>query len=245
MIQHFFNIQFKSVWFDVTLVLLAGVAGSIDVISYFQFHTFTANMTGNTILLGLSIGEGKLASAMHSMTALLAFICGAFLGALVVEKKNKDWLSNLIICVTAEGVFIAAFSALSFHHTKSLRDFILYVSIVLSAVAMGMQSAAIRHLKIPGVVTTFITGTITSIAMSAVSGLRTGFKKREKNNSEVSVVKNLEQRITLQIIIFFAYALTAVFTGWIEFHGASFLPVFPLVLIAGVLIILLKFRRLK
>lgn len=240
----FSNTHFKPVWFDVILVLLAGVAGSIDVTSYFQFHTFTANMTGNTILLGLSIGEGKLASSMHSMTALLAFIAGAFLGAFIVEKKDRGWSSNITRSIAVESIFITAFSTLSFYHAQSLSNVILYISIILSAAAMGMQSAAIRHLKIPGVVTTFITGTITSIAMSTVNGLRMGFKKHEKNKSKIPIVKNLEQRVTLQVIIFFVYALTAVFTGWIEYHGAVLLPVFPLVLIVCVLIIVIKFRKL-
>jgi len=238
------NIHLKPLLFDIILVLLAAVAGSIDVISYFQFHTFTANMTGNTILLGLSIGEGKLASSMHSMTALLAFIGGAFIGAAIVEKRDRGWSSNITRSIAVESIIIAAFSALSFYHAPSVSNFILYISIILSAAAMGMQSAAIRHLKIPGVVTTFITGTVTSIAMSAVSGLRMGFKKHEKNNSKIPVAKNLEQRVTLQVIIFFVYVLTAVFTGWIEYHGATFLPVFPLVLIVGVLMIVMKFRKL-
>jgi uncharacterized membrane protein YoaK (UPF0700 family) len=238
------NIHLKPLLFDIILVLLAAVAGSIDVISYFQFHTFTANMTGNTILLGLSIGEGKLASSMHSMTALLAFIGGAFIGAFIVEKKDRGWSSNITRSIAVESIFIAAFSLLTLYHAPLLKNFILYISIILSAAAMGMQSAAMRHLKIPGVVTTFITGTVTSIAMSAVSGLRMGFKKHETNNSKVPVVKNLEQRVTLQVIIFFAYALTAVFTGWIEYHGAIFLPIFPLILIVVVLMIVMRFRKM-
>lgn len=224
-------------WFDAILVLLASVAGSIDVISYFQFHTFTANMTGNTILLGLSIGEGKLVSSMHSMAALLGFICGTFLGAFIVEKKEGGWSSGVTRSIVIESLIIATFSALSFYHAESISNFILYLSIILSAIAMGIQSATIRHLKIPGIVTTFITGTITSIGMSAVRGMRMGFKKNEKDNSEVPVAKNLEQRLELQIMVFIAYGLTAVFTGWIEYHGAAFLPVLPLLLIVAVLII--------
>ena len=45
---------------DIILLLLAGVAGSIDVTSYFGLgHVFTANMTGNTIVLGLSIARAN------------------------------------------------------------------------------------------------------------------------------------------------------------------------------------------
>jgi len=76
------------------LILMASVAGSIDVMSYYRLgHVFTANMTGNTILLGLSIGQGKLASSLHSLAALAGFFSGALAGALIVENKKKDGLT--------------------------------------------------------------------------------------------------------------------------------------------------------
>jgi uncharacterized membrane protein YoaK (UPF0700 family) len=221
------------------LILLASVAGSIDVMSYYRLdHVFTANMTGNTILLGLSIGQGKLASSLHSLGALAGFFAGAFAGALIVENKKKGWSYYITLSVGIECFIIFILVLIWFEESTPLDNTVLYVSILLSAIAMGMQSATIRHLNIPGVVTTFITGTITSIGMSAVSGLRNGFKKKVKDGfPQLRVTKNLEQRIELQILVFLAYGLTAVFTGWIEYHGATLLPVLPLVLILCVLAI--------
>lgn len=227
------------IWFDTMLILLASVAGSIDVMSYYRLdHVFTANMTGNTILLGLSIGQGKLASSLHSLGALAGFFAGAFAGALIVENKKKGWSYYITLSVGIECFIIFILVLIWFEESTPLDNTVLYVSILLSAIAMGMQSATIRHLNIPGVVTTFITGTITSIGMSAVSGLRNGFKKNVKDGfPQLRVTKNLEQRIELQILVFLAYGLTAVFTGWIEYHGATLLPVLPLVLILCVLAI--------
>lgn len=229
----------SSVWFDVMLILMASVAGSIDVMSYYRLeHVFTANMTGNTILLGLSIGQGKLASSMHSLAALAGFFTGAFVGALIMENKKKGWSYYITLSVGLELFIIFILALIWFEESTPLQNSILYVSILLSAIAMGIQSATIRHLNIPGVVTTFITGTITSIGMSAVSGLRNGFKKKVKNGlPQLPVTKSLEQRIELQIMVFLAYGLTAVFTGWIEYHGDTLLPVLPLILILFVLVI--------
>lgn len=229
----------SSVWFDVMLILLASVAGSVDVMSYYRLdHVFTANMTGNTILLGLSIGQGKLASSLHSLAALAGFFTGAFAGALIVENKKKGWSYYVTLGVGVECFIIFILALIWFEESTPLQNSTLYISILLSAVAMGLQSATIRHLNIPGVVTTFITGTITSIGMSAVGGLRNGFKKKVKDGlPQLPAIRNLEQRIELQIMVFFAYGLTAVFTGWIEYHGGTFLPVLPLILILFVLVI--------
>jgi uncharacterized membrane protein YoaK (UPF0700 family) len=227
------------------LLLLAAIAGSVDVMSYFQFHTFTANMTGNTILLGISIGEGKFSSSMHSLTALMGFISGTFLGAFIVEKKEALWTSYITLSLAIETIIIAAFSALSFFYTTSESSYLLYLTIALSAIAMGMQSATIRYLRIPGIVTTFITGTITSIGMSVVQGKRKGFKRNEDDNLEIPAAKNLEQRIELQVMVLLAYGATAVITGWIEYHGSKFLPALPLLLIVSVLAMVSRFKNLK
>jgi uncharacterized membrane protein YoaK (UPF0700 family) len=232
----------SSVWFDTMLILLACVAGSIDVISYYKLgHVFTANMTGNTILLGLSIGQGKVASSLHSLAALVGFIAGTFAGALIVENKKKGWSYYITLSIGIESFIIFILALMWFEQTIPLQNALLYISILLSAIAMGIQSATIRHLNIPGVVTTFITGTITSIGMSVVTGLRNGFKKKIKDGSpQFPATKNLEQRIELQVMVFLAYGLTAVATGWIEYHSAAFLPVLPLILILFVLVICIR-----
>ena len=90
-------------------------------------------------------------------------------------------------------------------------------------------------------VTTFMTGTITSIGMNAIAGFRKGFKKKVKDGLPGLVVtRNLEERIRLQVVVFLAYGLTAVITGWLEFHNSSFLPLLPFVLIICVLIIVIR-----
>ena len=230
---------------DVVLLLLAAIGGSVDVMSYFQFHTFTANMTGNTILLGISIGDGKFSSSMHSLTALVGFISGTFLGAFIVEKKEARWTSYITLSLTIETIIIAAFSVLSFFYTASESSYLIYLTIALSAIAMGMQSATIRYLKIPGIVTTFITGTITSIGMSVVQGMRKGFKRTGDDTLEIPGAKNLEQRIELQAMVLLAYGATAVITGWIEYHGSKFLPALPLILMISVLVMSSRFKDLK
>jgi uncharacterized membrane protein YoaK (UPF0700 family) len=45
---------------DRWLLVLAAVAGSIDGVSYLKLgEVFTANMTGNTVLLGLAAGQAN------------------------------------------------------------------------------------------------------------------------------------------------------------------------------------------
>lgn len=236
------NYYHSAIWFDVMLILMASVAGSIDVMSYFKLgHVFTANMTGNTILLGLSVGQGSLASSLHQLTALAGFFAGAILGAYIVQNTRKGWSHYISLSVAIESFIIMILVIIWFTGPDIQNHFVLFTSIALSAIAMGIQSATIRHLNIPGVVTTFMTGTMTSIGMNAIAGFRKGFKKKVKDALPGLVVtRNLEDRIRLQVVVFLAYGLTAVITGWLEYHNSYFLPLLPFIIIICVLIIVIK-----
>ncbi len=89
-----------------------------------------------------------------------------------------------------------------------------------------------RHLNIPGIVTTFLTGTITSIGMSMVKGVKSGFKKEVKEKiSRIANAQNVRTENEIAGRCFLSYAVTAVLTGWMEFHSSHFLPLLPLLLI--------------
>jgi uncharacterized membrane protein YoaK (UPF0700 family) len=229
-------------WFEVMLVLLACVAGSVDVMSYFRLgHVFTANMTGNTILLGLSIGQGKMAASLHSLAALGGFFAGSLIGAFIVENTTRSWSYYVTLSTIIETIIILLLVLIWFEEPEVLSNLVLYASILLAAVAMGIQSATIRHLNIPGVVTTFLTGTITSIGMSTISGIKKGYRKKiNEKYTELPMPRTLSQRIELQIIVFLAYGATAVVTGWMEYHGSRLLPLLPLTLIIIVLVIVMS-----
>ena len=59
---------------DVRLLILAASAGSADGWSYFGLgHAFVANMTGNTVLLGLAVFQlhGGSGSIQQSLSAAM------------------------------------------------------------------------------------------------------------------------------------------------------------------------------
>lgn len=232
----------NAIWFEIMLVLLACVAGSVDVMSYYRLgKVFTANMTGNTILLGISIGQGNVASSLQRIAALAGFFAGALVGAYIIENTKKGWSYFITFSIFIETILISVLVFIWIKEGVISNNYILYISIVLAGISMGIQSATIRHLNIPGIITTFLTGTITSIGMSMVNGIKNGFKKKvRRQNPELPIPKTLEQRVELQIIVFCAYAGTAVITGWLEYHSPRFLPLLPLFLIISVLIIVIR-----
>src|SRR5215469_206159 len=95
------------------VLLFTFAAGCVDAISYLAAHVFTANMTGNAVLLGIYVGQGKGPSATNSLIALILFIAGAVLGALLAgpggeKAKTADAVRGEVV---VETVIPAAFAA--------------------------------------------------------------------------------------------------------------------------------------
>ncbi len=68
-------------------MLLTAAAACVDAISYLGLgRVFTANMTGNTVLLALAAVQGEARSTVRSVAALLGFAAGAAAGALIVRR---------------------------------------------------------------------------------------------------------------------------------------------------------------
>jgi uncharacterized membrane protein YoaK (UPF0700 family) len=69
------------------LYLFTAVTGLIDAVSYIALgHIFTANMTGNIVLLGFALAGVPGLSALRSLTAFTAFFVGALIGGRLAAK---------------------------------------------------------------------------------------------------------------------------------------------------------------
>lgn len=143
---------------NILVLLLTGAAGYVDAVSYLTLgRVFTANMTGNTVLLGLSVVLGDTEGAGRALLALGGFLVGGVGGAWIAYRgpNEEGWPRGVTIALIVECVLLAALA--------NDRSAILEVRVVLAAVAMGIQSAAARRLDVLGITTTFVTGTLTSL----------------------------------------------------------------------------------
>ena len=89
---------------------------------------------------------------------------------------------------------------------------------------MGVQSAAVRHLDVPGIATTFLTGTLTTIILS-VARLAAPSTRRSE----------LPANALRQVVVLAAYLIGAALSGLAASHGTEAIAVLPF---AAVLIVL-------
>jgi uncharacterized membrane protein YoaK (UPF0700 family) len=174
---------------DGLLVLLAGAAGCIDALSYLRLgNVFTANMTGNAVLLGIATGQQVGARALHSAVALAGFVLGVLAGAALCGRHQRSptggWPPGVTLVLGVELVVLGALAvgwALAGADPAGIAEHGL---VGISALAMGLQSAAVRELPVGGVATTYVTGTLTSL----LAGLALGGTSRRVRLRQAGVV---------------------------------------------------------
>jgi len=167
---------------DRLLLTLTFAAGSVDALSYLGLsRVFTANMTGNAVLLGLAISQTQELQVAHSSAAIVGFVLGVILGARLVGSGRERiiWSRRISAAVGVECALLLVFALGWWLSGPSAAGAGLAGLIVLAGLAMGIQSAIARRLAVPGVSTTFVTGTITALLteLTAVSGA-TGDRRR-------------------------------------------------------------------
>ena len=206
---------------NAMILVLTCAAGLVDAISYLELgHVFTAMMTGNTVLLALAIGQGEVMAALRSTLALTAFSLGAAGGALVLLRGEArgEWPPIVTITLALEGVLLGAFGVVWHVEGPAPRpDVVVLVLIALSGLAMGVQAAAVRHLGVPGVASTYITGTLTSLMAELVTGSAT-------------------RHLRLLASVFLVYGAGALIGTVLQARSSSLLAWLPFVCVAAVVV---------
>jgi uncharacterized membrane protein YoaK (UPF0700 family) len=157
--------------------VLGLVAGYADAAAYLGLgHVFAANMTGNTVLLGIGLvawasGRRLLPNApLLPVLSLAAFAVGTLGAALVLRAVR--WRSGYRLGLTLEaGLLAAAAVGWTVAGERPGRYAGAALLVVLSA-GMGTQSALAHRVGVPGVPTTVVTSSMVAALVRAVSGGR-------------------------------------------------------------------------
>jgi uncharacterized membrane protein YoaK (UPF0700 family) len=158
---------------DMLVVVLAFVSGYTDGVGFLALGgAFTSVMTGNMVLLGLNAGNGNLEGVGRAVGAILAFIAGCAIGTHVSglpDKADPVWPRPVNRGLAVEGAIVVAATAGwlgTGGHPGPVAQFLLLLAF---AVALGIQSSTVQRFGVPGLSTTYLTGTLTAAVMHLVS----------------------------------------------------------------------------
>jgi uncharacterized membrane protein YoaK (UPF0700 family) len=150
---------------DGLLVLLTLTTGAVDASCFLHLgNVFSSVITGNLVLLGVAAATQSGSLAIHSGTALAGYSAGVLIGAPIATRRargGETWPLSVTVTLAAEFCVLAGFSVgweLTGGSPGSTARLLLIAAL---AIAMGIQSAAVRELG--GMSTTYLTGTLTAV----------------------------------------------------------------------------------
>jgi uncharacterized membrane protein YoaK (UPF0700 family) len=158
------------------LLVLTLLSGLVDAVCYLGLgRVFTANMTGNVVVIGFAAAGAPGFSVAASLTSLGVFLVGAIAGGrITVHMASRSRM--LLAALALEAVFVAAAASVASTAATVATGWGRYTTIVLLAFAMGIRNAVIRRLSIPDMTTTVLTMTLTGLASD--SSLAGGSNRR-------------------------------------------------------------------
>ncbi len=137
---------------------MAAACGIADAVGFVQTGVFAANMTGNTVLAGLSLANADWVTALNRVVTLATFFVGAMAGrAIQRTQPQRPWLPLVV-----EAALIAGSAFVDPTHTAF---------VWLLAAAMGIQATAITKVHGVSISTVVVTSTMARLAERAVDAL--------------------------------------------------------------------------
>jgi uncharacterized membrane protein YoaK (UPF0700 family) len=155
-------------------VLLTWVGGYVDGVGYLiLFDLFTSHQSGNSVVLGVSIGTEHWTEALHRGFVIPMFVTGLAAGTILHHALRQRRIRALLALPLAlEAVLLGLFLVCG---GLAIRDGVLEVPAVyypiaaLPALAMGLQNTTLRKVGGVGLRTTFVTGILSGFAEEAVA----------------------------------------------------------------------------
>ena len=173
-------------------LLLTMTGGFVDAVGYIAlFQVFTANMSGNSVHIGMYLGQLSWMEVLRPLCAIVSYVVGMGVTRIAIGIAGRTGMRRIAsVTLATEALLLACFAhATPKMHLGQIVDqqSLGYFSLVaVLAFAMGVQTATLTHIGPLTVYTTFVTGTLTKLTESFTRVL---FWLYDERSAGVSSVK--------------------------------------------------------
>lgn len=145
--------------------VLAFVAGAINAGGFLAVQRYTSHMTGVVSGIADDLVLGQFALAMAGVSALLAFVAGAALTAVLINwARRRELHGEFALSLMLEAVLLLLFGLLG-ANLELLVDVFLPSTVLLLCFIMGLQNAIVTKISQAEIRTTHMTGVITDLGL--------------------------------------------------------------------------------
>jgi uncharacterized membrane protein YoaK (UPF0700 family) len=153
----------------LSLSALTIATGLVDAASVLGMGVFAANMTGNIVFLGFSLGGAPGYSVIGSLVALAGFLIGAFVAGKVAEDKFESRKAGTALGVESAALLAAALAGW-LTGADAVDGWPDWIVLAVLGAAMGLQNAISLKSGVTDMRTTVLTLTLTGLASDLARG---------------------------------------------------------------------------
>jgi uncharacterized membrane protein YoaK (UPF0700 family) len=176
----------------VTALSLTAIGGFVDAVGYIAlFQIFTANMSGNSVHVGIYLGNLDFSELSRPACAIVAFLVGSTLTRIAMTVAGRHGMRRIATYTLAiEALLLVLFAratpAMKLGQIIDLHSTAYFSLVALLAFAMGVQTATLTHVGALTVYTTFVTGTLTKISESLTRSLFWSYDQAVQSGKRIS-----------------------------------------------------------
>lgn len=192
---------------------LTWMAGFVDAVGYLSLgQIYTANMSGNSIAIGIHAVSGEWSEALRRILPVAAYFAGLLYCRLLIAYGATRHIRRIATLTLLCEIALLIPVYLSSGYTAVALSWIF---IGLLAGAMGLQNATLTHFSNLTVHTGFVTGTLVKCAEHIAGYLNWAWRQiRNKKRSPLEVLARSDERKALAkggwlALIWLAYVLGA------------------------------------
>jgi uncharacterized membrane protein YoaK (UPF0700 family) len=199
-------------------VLLTWIAGFVDAVGFIALgHIYTANMSGNSIAVGIRTFYNDWPEALIRLWPVLLYASGLLVCRLLLEFGARREIKRIAtLTIALEIALLIGVSLGRAQPSATTAPAVIYIGLL--ALAMGIQNGTLTHFSFVTVHTGFVTGTLVKMAEEFARYLTWlwdatgGGRKRVVQMLRASSGQESFQRATLLLGLWVAYVLGA-FSG--------------------------------
>ena len=225
-------------------MFLAFIAGAANAGGYLAVNQYTSHMSGIVSALADNLVLGDMALVAAGAGALLSFVSGAGLTAMLVNwARGRKLHSEYAFPLMVEAGLLLAFGLLG-GNLDSQRWLFVPATVLLLCFTMGLQNAIVTKISNAEIRTTHVTGMVTDI------GIELGklfYWNRSAHQAGERVVRADRQKLfllTSLVGLFFCGGLVGAL-GFRHFGFVSTLPLAFILVILAVVPVLDDLRKRK
>jgi uncharacterized membrane protein YoaK (UPF0700 family) len=158
------------------VLVLAVNSGATDALGVLALGgAFTSVMTGNMVLTGLGAATSDWALVVLAVTAIVCFSVGCAVGVRVAgtpAAEDTVWPRAICWALLVQLALTICFAFGWWLAQADPSEAAQLVMLAVNAACLGIQSSAVQRLGQPGLSTTYLTGTLTTLVVRLATGHR-------------------------------------------------------------------------